>query len=259
MARIKLGISLRSLPWPLRRSLQEAQKAGAQGVELAAQGDVAPQQLSQTGRREVRHLLRSYDLELAVLFCPLRHGLDVAENLQPRIEFIKQAMTLAFDLGPRIVVVQAGKIPEKDDDPRMPLFREALESLGRHGDRSGTRLALDTGLESGDALRTFLDRFDSGSLAVNYNPANLLIAGHDPEAAARALIGRIAHVHAEDARAISPNRLQRVPLGHGDLDWLQLLGTFEEIEYRGYLTVTGDEPAEVGAGLQFLRRLTGQS
>jgi len=86
----------------------------------------------------------------------------------------------------------------------------------------------------------------------------LLIAGHDPEAAARALIGRIAHVHAEDARAISPNRLQRVPLGHGDLDWLQLLGLFEEIEYRGYLTVTGDEPAEIGAGLQFLRRLTGQ-
>src|SRR5258707_7925379 len=137
MAKIKLGVSLRSLTWPLRRSLQEAQKAGAHGVEMAAQGDLDPRGLSQTGRREVRHLLSSYDLVLGALFCPLRHGLDVADNLQPRIDFIMEAMTLAFDLGPRLLVVQAGKLPDKDDDPRLPLFRESLETLGRHGDRTG--------------------------------------------------------------------------------------------------------------------------
>jgi sugar phosphate isomerase/epimerase len=241
----------------LRRSLPEARRLGAAGVELAAAGDLAPQTLSQTGRREVRHLLRSYDLETAAVFCPLRRGLDVAENQQPRLDFVRQVMSLSFDLGPRLVVVQAGHVPEKDDDPRFPLLRDALEALGRHGDRVGVTLALDTGWESGEVLRAFLDRIDSGSLAVNFNPANLLISGHDPVASARALGRRIAHVHAEDARAVSPNRLQRVPLGHGDLDWLQLLGTFEEIEYRGYLTVTGQDPGELGAGLTFLRRLVG--
>ncbi len=256
MPRNKLGISLRSLRWPLRRALQEAQRLGARGVELAAQGDLAPQTLSQTGRREVRHLLRSYDLEVTAVFCPLRRGLDAAENQQPRIDFLKQAMGLAFDLGPRVAIVQAGRVPEKDDDPRLPLMRDALETLSRHGDRVGSVLALDTGTESGEALRTFLDRFDRGSLAANYNPANLLISGHDPYAAARALVRRIAHAHAEDARTVSPNRLGRMPLGHGDIDWVQLLATLEEIEYRGYLTVTGDA-AEVAAGMQFLRRLTG--
>jgi sugar phosphate isomerase/epimerase len=259
MARIKLGISLRSLPWPLRRLLPEAQRLGTQGVELAASGDLAPQALSQTGRREVRQLLRAHDLELAAVFCPLRRGLDVAENQQPRLDFIKQVMGLAFDLGPRLVTVQAGQIPEKDDDPRARLLRDALESLGRHADRTGTTLALDTGLESGAILRAFLDRFDSGSLAVNYNPANLLISGHNPYEAARALAGRIAHVHAEDARSVSPNRLQRVPLGHGDLDWLQLVGTLEEIEYRGFVSVTGNDIGELAAGLEVLRRLTGAS
>ena len=259
MARIKLGISLKSLPWPLRRSLGEAHRLAAQGVELAAAGDLAPQTLSQTGRREVRHLLRSYDLDASAVFCPLRRGLDVAENQQPRIEFIKQVMSLSFDLGPRLVIVQAGHLPEKDDDPRLPLLRDALEALARHGDRVGTTLALDTGLESGAALRAFLDRFDSGSLAANYNPANLLIAGHDPYEAARALAGRIANVHAEDARTISPNRLQRMPLGHGDLDWLRLLATLEEVGYHAYVTVTGDEPAEIGSGLQLLRRLVGMA
>src|SRR6266705_491440 len=104
MARIKLGVSLKSLPWPLRRSLQEAQRAGAAGVELAAQGDLAPQNLSQTGRRELRHLLRSYDLQVAAVFCPLRRGLDTPENLQPRLDSIRQTMTLAFDLCLRMVV-----------------------------------------------------------------------------------------------------------------------------------------------------------
>jgi sugar phosphate isomerase/epimerase len=257
MTRIKLGISLKSLPWPLRRSLQEAQRLGAAGVELAAAGDLAPAQLAATGRRAVRHLLRSYDLEASAVFCPLRRGLDVPENQQPRIEFVKQVMSLAFDLGPRVVIVQSGRVPERDDDPRWPLYREAMEALGRHGDRVGATLALDTGQEPGTALRAFFDRFEVGSLAANYNPANLLINGQNPYEAARALTGRIAHVHAEDARAISPDRLARVPLGHGDIDWLQMLATFEEVEYHGFVTVTGADPAEIGMGCQFLRRLTG--
>jgi sugar phosphate isomerase/epimerase len=259
MARIKLGISLKSLPWPLRRSLAEAHRVAARGVELTAAGDLSPQTLSQTGRREVRHLLRSYDLEASAVFCPLRRGLDVAENQQPRIEFIKEVMGLAFDLGPRLVIIQAGKVPENDDDPRLPLFRDALEALTRHGDRAGTTVALDTGLEAGAALRAFIERFDSGSLAANYNPANLLIAGHDPYDAARALAGRIANVHAEDARTITSNRLHRVPLGHGDIDWLQLLATLEEIGYHAYVTATGEDAAKLGAGVQFLLRLIGSA
>ena len=49
---------------PLRPSLLAAQRLGVTGVELAAQGDLAPQTLTQSGRREVRHHLRSHNLEL---------------------------------------------------------------------------------------------------------------------------------------------------------------------------------------------------
>jgi sugar phosphate isomerase/epimerase len=186
--------------------------------------------------------------------CPLRRGLDVAENLQPRIDYLRQAMVLAFDLGPRLIIVQAGKIPEKEDDPRYPLMREALTDLGRHGDRIGVRLALDTGLDNPETLNAYLDRFDAGSLAVNLNPANLLISGFDPYAAAKTLHRRVVHVHAQDARRISPNRMATVPLGHGDLDWMQLLASLEEIGYGGHLTVLGDNAAELSAGVHFLRR-----
>lgn len=262
MNRVKLGVRLESLGLPLRRALQEAERMGVGGVQVDAAGDLAPDSLSQTGRREFRHLLRAHNLELTALGCPLRRGLDVAENQQPRIEHVRKVMGQSYDLGPRVVIVQAGRVPEAETDPRFGLLRDALTALGQHGDRTGTVLALETGLESGAVLRTFLDRFDTGGLGVNFDPANLVMHGLDPYEAARALHGKIVHAHAKDARAASASRsAQEVPLGHGDLDWAQLLGVLEEVEYRGWLVVeqeTGtNRLADVAAGVKVLRRFVG--
>ena len=262
MSRLKVGIRLESLDLPLRRALTEAGRLGVSGVQVDAVGDLAPDALSETGRREFRHRLRSHNLELTALSCPLRRGLDVAENQQPRLEHIQKVMSLSYDLGPRIVIVQAGQIVEDLNDPRMNILRESLHDLACHGDRSGTTLALETGLESGAVLASFLDRFDSGSLGVNLDPANLLLHNFDPYESIQALGRRIVHVHAKDARQASASRAaQEVPLGHGDIDWLKLLGTLEEVEYRGWLVIereTGDNRrVEVAADVAFLRRLVG--
>jgi sugar phosphate isomerase/epimerase len=259
MSKLKIGIRLESLGLPLRRALQEAERLGVAGVQADAAGDLAPQNLSQTGRREFRHLLRAHNLELTALGCPLRRGLDAAENQEARIEHVKRVMTLSFDLGPRIALVQAGRVPEKPDEPRAGQFREALLTLGSHGDRTGTTLALETGLESGEALRAFLDRFDTGGLGVNLDPGNLLMGGFDPYQSARALHGKVVHCNAKDARVSGPNRAAReVPLGHGDIDWMLFVSVLEEIEYRGWLTVARDSGerrlADVEAGVSFLRR-----
>jgi sugar phosphate isomerase/epimerase len=262
MSRLKIGVRLESLNLPLRRALAEAERLGVAGVQVDAAGDLSPNRLSATGRREFRHLLRSHNLELTAVGCPLRRGLDAAEDQQPRIEHVQKVLSLSFDLGPRVAVVQAGRVPAEPTDPRAALLSEALLALGQYGDRVGATLALDTGLEDGATLNGFLDRFDTGSLGANYDPADLFIHGFDPYAAARALGRRVAHAHAKDARASGPSRATaEVPVGHGDLDWLNLLGVLEEIEYRGWLTVEregGDNRlADVAAGVTFLRRLVG--
>jgi sugar phosphate isomerase/epimerase len=69
-------------------------------------------------------------------------------------------------------------------------------------------------------------------------------------------------VHARDTRRSSGNRaIPEVPLGQGDLDWMLLAAVFDEIEYRGWITVARDSgdhrAAEVAAGVAFLRRLMG--
>jgi sugar phosphate isomerase/epimerase len=262
MNRLQIGVYLDSLGLPLRRALQEAERLGVSGVQIDASGALGPDSLSQTGRRELRHLLRAHNLQLTALGCPLRHGFDVPENQDARIDHVRKVLSLSFDLGPRVVVVQPGRIVEDEKDPRFHLLKEALLALGQYGDRVGATLAVETGLEPGDILRRHLDRFDTGSLGVNLDPANLLLHGFDPYASARALAGKIVHSHAKDARQAGASRVaQEVPLGHGDIDWMLYLAVLEEIEYRGWLTIERESGelrlADVAAGVAFLRRFIG--
>lgn len=257
---MKLGINLATLNLPIRRGLLEASKVGVAGVQLDATGDLAPDRLSDTGRRELRHLLRSHNLELTALGAPLRHGLDVVQNQDARIDYLRKTMALSFDLGPRLVLVQAGRVPEKADDPRLARLTEALLALGQHGDRTGTVLALETGLEPGEQLRDYLAGLATGGLGVNYDPANLLLNGFDPIANLTPLRHLLRHVHAHDARVTAANRVAaEVPLGAGDIDWMQFLATLSALEYGGWVVVereTGtNQLVDVAAGVAYLRRL----
>lgn len=257
MNRMKIGIRLESLGAPLvplRRTLREAQRLGVTGVQADAIGDLSPHTLSQTGRSAFRNLLRSHNLEATVLGCPLRRGLDSADDQQQRIDHIKSVLGLSVDLGARIVTVSAGRIPEQHDAPRALLLAEALQVLGRHADRIGAVLALEAGLESGATLGAFLGRFDTGGLGVNLYPAGFLLHDFDPCASARALQGKIACVRATDARRASASRAgEEAPLGRGDVGWGHFLGVLAEIDYHGWLIV--DNPAYMAADIDFLRHM----
>src|SRR5262249_56418672 len=117
----------------LRQGLLAVERMGVTGVQVDAAGDLSPRNLSATGRREFLHLLRAHNLELTALGCPLRRGLDTTQGQQPRIEHVRKVMSLSFDLGPRIVIVQAGQIPEDASDPRASILSESLLSLSQHG------------------------------------------------------------------------------------------------------------------------------
>lgn len=175
-------------------------------------------------------------------------------NQQQRIDHTKAVLGLSLDLGARIAIVQAGRVPEKADDPRAQILTEALRVLGSYGDHIGAVLALDTGLES--------DRFGTGGLGVNLDPANLLLHDFDPCESARALRDKVAHARATDVRRVSAGRSsQEVPLGHGDVDWANYVGVLEEIGYHGWLTVEresgGNRVADIEAGIGFLRQFVG--
>jgi len=255
---MKLGARLESLGLPFRPALAAAARMQLAGVQLDAVGDFHPDRLSQSGRREVLHMLRSHGLELTALGVPLRNGLDAPVNLEPRIAHIKKVLALSFELGARCVIVEAGRVPDSADDPRTATLRESLIALAGHADRVGAVLALETGLESGEALAAWLGSLPAGGLGVNYDPGNLLLHGFDPVANVAPLKGRIVHTHAHDARLGGASRAtQSAPVGGGDIDWMAYLATLAAIEYSGWVVVELDEPdaAAVEQGVRFLRRL----
>ena len=257
---MKIGVVLESMGLSLRQGLPQAAKLGIGGLQIDATGDFSPERLADTARRELKNLLRTYNQQLTALNCPLRHGLDEAENQQPRIDYVRRAMTMAFELGPRIVVVPCPKLPAETEIERARLLREALTDIGRHGDRVGSVLALEIGLDAPEAVRDYLASYDIGSLKVNYDPANMLVNAFDPVQGIVTLHRLIAHTHARDARKTTVSRgAQEVALGAGDIDWLSYVASLSAVEYRGWLTIerenSGDRLKEIERAVAFLRRV----
>jgi sugar phosphate isomerase/epimerase len=256
---MKIGIVAESTGLSLRAAIAEAAKLGVSGIQFDCVGDLAPDRLGDTGRREFKNLLKSFNLDLAALNLPLRHGLDAAENQQQRIDHARAAMQLAFDLGARRLVAPLPKLPAEDELKRAAVLRDTLSALGGHGDRMGTVLALEIGFDPADAVKAYFGSFDFGSLKATFDPANMLLHGHDPLKNLPPLQGLLAHVLARDARSSGLSRgLQEVPVGAGDVDWLAFTATLQVLEYGGYLCVKRDQgdskKTDVAGGVKFLRR-----
>jgi sugar phosphate isomerase/epimerase len=247
---IRSPIGLRLDPSrPPREQIREAARFGARGVVIDATGDLAPGRLSETGRRELRHLLRTVELSLIALNLPTRRPFDTTDQLEDRIRRADAAFALAYELGTNLVLARAGAIPPESDPTGRETFIGALRELGARADHRGVRLAIETGPDPGESLRALLDGLDSNGLAASIDPAALLQNGHDPGAIVRALGPWVAHAYANEVSstsALSPFA-RRSGLPPGALDWEEYLGSLEEVNYSGYLTVWPDPARDPAA------------
>lgn len=260
MPRLTIGITLESLGQPLRLAVVTAAQAGISGLVFDAVGPLSPDVLGETARREVRHLLQSHLVRPVALRCPLRHGLEEIEGLETRLERLRQAMQLSFDLGARLILLGIGTILAAEDDPRRVRMKTVLTELSQYGDRMGCRIAVDAGWEPIETLLTFLEGIDTGSLGLSIDPGTLLIEKQPIDTTLLAARGRLIHSYARDA---IPRRIDRpakeVALGVGDVDWLTWFGTLEAIGYSGAVTIrqaASPQPLkDAQAAVQFLRRI----
>lgn len=255
-----LALTLESLQVPLRAGLMAAARLGARGLTFSAVGPLAPEQLSATGRREVRHLFTTAQLQAPALHCPLRHGLDEPEGLDRRLQRLQAALQLARDLGPGLITLAAGAIPADANQPAYLRLRQAVGDLARWADRIGARLALLAGGEPVDRLAEFVRGLELGCVGLAVDPGLLLMQQLDPVDGLRTAADLLALLVARDAR---PSRLDRpsqeVSLGAGDVDWLSVAGVLEETRYQGWVVIqrapASDPQAEAAAALAFLKRL----
>jgi sugar phosphate isomerase/epimerase len=234
---------------PVREQIYEAARMGARGVVLDAIGDLAPQRLGETGRRELRHLLRTVELSLIAVGLPTRRPFDTTDQLDERVRRADGAFAMAYELGTSLVLVRVGAVPGEEDEERRAVFTSALASLGHRADHRGVRLAIETGTEPGQRLKGFLDALDLVGLAASVDPASLLRSGIDPVRTVTELADWVAHAYVGGLSGGSAMATSAHPRGFGFapgvLDLEAYLGALEEIGYSGFLTVWPDPAGDI--------------
>ena len=260
MLELKVGIQLASLRQPFKKALHTAAELGAQGIEIDARTQLKPGEMSHTALRQVRKLLEDRNLRVCAIGFQTRRGYNVVEDLDRRVEATKDAMQLAYDLGANVVVNQVGRIPAEPTGVEWDLLVQVLTDLGRHGQRIGALLAVETGAEEPACIQRLLQALPPGSVGINLDPGNAIVNGFSASETTSLLSQDVLHVHAKDGvRDLAQGRGLETPLGRGSVDFPELMGILEEHEYRGYFTIEREHASnpilEVGHAVQYLRNL----
>ncbi|MEM6333080.1 MAG: sugar phosphate isomerase/epimerase family protein [Planctomycetota bacterium] len=152
----------------------------------------------------------------------------------------ERAADLAASLGLTHVSFHAGFIPHDPADPGFAKLRDRLADLADLFAARDLRLLLETGQETAAGLTAFLDRLGKPNVAVNFDPANMLLYGMgDPIESMLALMPRIEQAHIKDA--IASDTLGQwgaeVPVGEGQVPWPRFVKALQDAGYAGDLVI----------------------
>ena len=267
MYQFPIGIMLDSLKLDIKESIKKAADMGVQGFQMyATKGEYSPEELTPAKRRELLDRVKSAGLRFSALCGDLGRGFGNKELNPSLIERSKRILDLAVELETDIVTTHIGVVPTDKTVARYGIMQEACFELSRYADSVGAHFAIETGPEPSAVLKEFLDGLHSRGVAVNLDPANLvMVVGDDPVDAVHNLKDYIVHTHAKDGvmlQRTNPEYIYHVtpmpedmpkirffeetPLGEGGVAFGPYLKALEEIGYRGFLTIereAGEDPA----------------
>ena len=225
-----------------------------EAVQLDARRQVRAEELGATARRELRHRINERGLKLSGLVFPLRGSVADADRLDARLDALRQAMTLAFELGGRSVILPSGRLPEADS-PEADRLAEVLDVLARHGDRCGATLTLRLGSDAAE-WAAWLDAVsEAAPVGVQFDAAAAVMAGQGVEEALRAVADRTVQLRLRDAVSESRTAGREVTLGRGEVDFDLLAGLSTELPSRPVLVVDPSDAsaAQLRSGVAFAR------
>lgn len=278
MYQFPIGVIIDSFRTDIKSALAKAEGMGVQGIQVySTRGDMAPENLVGEKRREFANLVQSHGLHISALCGDLGEGFGNPERNKVNIERSKRILELAKDLGTNIVTTHIGVVPTDTNHDRYKIMQEACFELSQYADQLEAHFAIETGPETAEVLKGFLDGLGSRGVAVNLDPANLvMVTGDDPVQAVYTLKDYIVHTHAKDGRrliisdpeviyGIIEDEIQaaqafiELPLGEGDVDFKNYLKALDEIGYKGYLTIereVGEKPEkDIELAINFLKTM----
>ena len=259
MGRLKVGVMIESFRLGVKGGIKKAAELGVDGFQIyVTGGEMAPWNLSQTGRRDFMNFVEGQGLRVSALCGELGGGGFVhADGMEERIDKTKQILDLSRDLGVPIVTTHIGVIPEDEADPKRKVMYQALCELGDYAAKVGSVFATETGPEQPEVMRAFLDSLPSDAVRVNYDPANLVMNGFDEVEGVGILNELIMHTHAKDGVRLAEGGHREKALGQGAVRWEEYIGALANIGYDGFYAIereVGDDPVkDISDAVKFLR------
>lgn len=283
MQDFKIGVIVDSFRIGVVEGIKKAAAIGAEGVQIyAVEGEMAPENLSVSRRKEIRDIIRSNGMVVSALCGDLGgYGFAIAQDNQKKIEKSMRIMELAKEMGSDIVTTHIGVVPADRNSKKRAILGEACEKLGKFAESMGSHFAIETGPEKTSTLKSFLDELSTKGVGVNYDPANLImVTGDDPVEGVETLKDFIVHTHAKDGIMLKKTDPEIIydffakggigdmnlkeyfletPLGQGKVDFPTYLMALRKIGYKGFLTIereVGESPEEdILTALHYLQKI----
>lgn len=264
--------------WAGRDTLARIKALGVRCGQLGVGGDV---RLDGDLARRWKAELEREEFTLVTVFAAYT-GESYADipTVQRTVGFIppttrdeREARTLeisdfAAAIGVTSIACHIGFVPEDRSHPDYLAVREIVRRICDHAARNGQSFALETGQEPAHVLLAFLKDVDRPNVAINFDPANMILYGTgDPIEALDVLGSKVISVHAKDGdwppKEIPGALGTERPLGQGSVGMERFIAKLKEIGYRGTLNIEREVEdqatryADMAMAVKLLERLRG--
>jgi L-ribulose-5-phosphate 3-epimerase len=168
----------------------------------------------------------------------------------------------AAELGLSLVTFHAGFLPHDPKDPAFDKIRKRITEIARVFAEHKVDLGFETGQETAETLRAFLELLGQPNVGVNFDPANMILYDKgDPIAALRTLAPWLKQCHIKDARRTkTPGHWgDEVVAGTGEVSWPDFFATLRQVNFQGFLAIereAGNQRVDdIRSARQFLESL----
>ena len=174
---------------------------------------------------------------------------------------IQAVASIAAGLGLKIVTFHAGFLPHEESDPGFAKLLGRITQIADVFDASCIELGFETGQETADTLRLFLEKLDRPSVGVNFDPANMLLYDKgDPIDALETLAPFLKQCHIKDATQTKEAGTwgAEVTVGTGKVDWPAFFATLAKLGYEGDCCIEREAGEQRVADIKTARKFVTQ-
>lgn len=212
---------------------------------------------------EYKQLLAKHKIKASGLscHCPLAQP-------EVSVEYLKQAIRWAAELGAPVCNTDEGVIPDwMDEKTAFQVMEYTLRTVAPVAERHGIQIGIEPHQVFSrytDKLIQIADLARSPYVGFNYDCGNCYLGGvSDPYEMLEAVADRMVHVHAKDISVEQSEdergKVTGTPVGcacgDGVIDWRRVVRTLKKARFTGVLSVECGTIEQAAKSLKYLRKV----